>query len=100
MRIEVRRAGDLVWLQITANAYLHHMVRNIVGTLLDVQREADPRAAMAKVLAGARSALRRNDRARRRAVPVASRVPSAISAIPAPGGEIGCKLPRLSEQSR
>ncbi len=51
--IEVTRAGDLVSLQITANAYLHHMVRNIVGTLLDVQREADPRAAMAKVLAGA-----------------------------------------------
>src|ERR1700690_4228165 len=40
--IEVSRAGDLVSLEITANAYLHHMVRNIVGTLLDVQREADP----------------------------------------------------------
>jgi len=51
--IEVTRAGDLVSLQITANAYLHHMVRNIVGTLLDVQREADPKTAMAKVLASA-----------------------------------------------
>jgi tRNA pseudouridine38-40 synthase len=51
--IEVTRAGDLVSLQITANAYLHHMVRNIVGTLLDVQREADPKAAMAAVLASA-----------------------------------------------
>ena len=51
--IEVTRAGDLVSLQITANAYLHHMVRNIIGTLLAVQREADPKAAMAKVLAGA-----------------------------------------------
>ena len=49
-RIEVRRAGDYVWLEITANAYLHHMVRNIVGTLLDVQREAEPAAAMARVL--------------------------------------------------
>jgi tRNA pseudouridine38-40 synthase len=49
-RIEVRRAGDYVWLEITANAYLHHMVRNIVGTLLDVQREAQPAAAMARVL--------------------------------------------------
>jgi tRNA pseudouridine38-40 synthase len=27
-------------------------VRNIVGTLLEVQREADPPAAMARVLAG------------------------------------------------
>jgi tRNA pseudouridine38-40 synthase len=51
--IEVTREGDYLWLEITANAYLHHMVRNIVGTLLDVQREAEPFAAMAKVLAGA-----------------------------------------------
>ena len=51
--IEVNRTGDLVSLEIVANAYLHHMVRNIVGTLLDVQRDADPKAAMAKVLAGA-----------------------------------------------
>ena len=49
-RIEVRREGDYLWLEIEANAYLHHMVRNIVGTLLDVQRESDPAAAMARVL--------------------------------------------------
>jgi tRNA pseudouridine38-40 synthase len=51
-RIEVRREGDYVWLEIAANAYLHHMVRNVVGTLMAVQREADPAAAMARVLAG------------------------------------------------
>ena len=51
--IEVTREGDYVWVQISANAYLHHMVRNIVGTLMDVQRESDPRSSMAKVLAGA-----------------------------------------------
>ena len=51
-RIEVRREGDYVWLEFAANAYLHHMVRNIVGTLLAVQAEADPAAAMAGVLAG------------------------------------------------
>jgi tRNA pseudouridine38-40 synthase len=51
-RIEVRRTGDTVWVEIEANAYLHHMVRNIVGTLLDVQREPDPQAAMARILAG------------------------------------------------
>ncbi len=49
-RIDVRRDGDYLWLEIAANAYLHHMVRNIVGTLLDVQREADPAAAMTRVL--------------------------------------------------
>jgi tRNA pseudouridine38-40 synthase len=51
-RIEVQRQGDTVWVEIEANAYLHHMVRNIVGTLLDVQREPDPAAAMARILAG------------------------------------------------
>jgi tRNA pseudouridine38-40 synthase len=51
-RIHVERAGDTVWLEIEANAYLHHMVRNIVGTLLDVQVEADPVGAMARILAG------------------------------------------------
>ena len=50
-RIEVRREGDYLWLEITANAYLHHMVRNIVGTLLAAQGEAEPAAAMARVLA-------------------------------------------------
>jgi tRNA pseudouridine38-40 synthase len=49
-RIEVRREGDYLWMEIAANAYLHHMVRNIVGTLLDVQREPEPAAAMARVL--------------------------------------------------
>jgi tRNA pseudouridine38-40 synthase len=49
--IEVRREGDYLWLEITANAYLHHMVRNIVGTLLKVQSHADPCAAMLEVLA-------------------------------------------------
>ena len=51
-RIEVRREGDYLWLEVTANAYLHHMVRNIVGTLIEVQTAADPAAAMAQVLAG------------------------------------------------
>ncbi len=51
-RIHVERSGDTVWLEIEANAYLHHMVRNIVGTLLDVQQGTDPAGAMAAILAG------------------------------------------------
>ncbi|MGA2188888.1 MAG: tRNA pseudouridine(38-40) synthase TruA [Steroidobacteraceae bacterium] len=51
-RIQVERMGDTVRLEIAANAYLHHMVRNIVGTLLDVQCRADPAGAMAGILAG------------------------------------------------
>ncbi len=49
--VRVRRDGDYVWIDISANAYLHHMVRNIVGTLLDVQLASDPAAAMLTVLA-------------------------------------------------
>jgi tRNA pseudouridine38-40 synthase len=49
-RIEVHRDGDWVWMQITANAYLHHMVRNIVGTLVEAQREADPEGSMRRIL--------------------------------------------------
>jgi tRNA pseudouridine38-40 synthase len=49
-RIEVRRDGDWIWVEITANAYLHHMVRNIVGTLMDAQRETDPEGSMHRIL--------------------------------------------------
>jgi tRNA pseudouridine38-40 synthase len=50
--IQVVREGDYLWLEIVANAYLHHMVRNIVGTLLDAQREAEPLEAVRRVLQG------------------------------------------------
>lgn len=35
-RLEVRRFGELVVVEICANAFLHHMVRNIAGALLAV----------------------------------------------------------------
>lgn len=35
-RIAVTRRGDRVILEVEANAFLHHMVRNIVGTLLRI----------------------------------------------------------------
>lgn len=34
--IEVRRAGDLIYFDIRANAFLYHMVRNIAGSLIAV----------------------------------------------------------------
>jgi tRNA pseudouridine38-40 synthase len=49
--IRVERSGDRISLEIRANAYLHHMVRNIVGTLIRVQEKADPAVAMAEILA-------------------------------------------------
>jgi tRNA pseudouridine38-40 synthase len=50
--IDVQRSGDYVLLDFTANAYLHHMVRNIVGTLIEAQGDSDPQARIAAVLAG------------------------------------------------
>jgi tRNA pseudouridine38-40 synthase len=35
-RIAVRRQGDRIVVTLTANAFLHHMVRNIVGSLIQV----------------------------------------------------------------
>lgn len=35
-RIEITRSGDTILLDFTANAFLHHMVRNLVGSLVYV----------------------------------------------------------------
>jgi tRNA pseudouridine38-40 synthase len=48
--LRVQREADYVWIEINANAYLHHMVRNIVGTLLEVQEAPEPAAAMRAIL--------------------------------------------------
>jgi tRNA pseudouridine38-40 synthase len=50
--ISVRRDGDLVDVEVQANAFLHHMVRNIVGSLLMVGRGEKPEAWIAELLAG------------------------------------------------
>lgn len=34
--VEVSRRGDMVFIDIKANAFLHHMVRNIAGTLIEI----------------------------------------------------------------
>ena len=36
IKLQVSRSGDLVVIDITANAFLHHMVRNIAGVLIAV----------------------------------------------------------------
>jgi tRNA pseudouridine38-40 synthase len=51
-RLTVRRDGPLIRIDVTANAFLHHMVRNIAGTLAMVGRgEAGP-GWVESVLAG------------------------------------------------
>lgn len=50
--IHVRREGDVVEVEVQANAFLHHMVRNIVGSLLMVGSGERPQAWMGELLAG------------------------------------------------
>ncbi|MGH8129559.1 MAG: tRNA pseudouridine(38-40) synthase TruA [Steroidobacteraceae bacterium] len=48
--ISVRGEGPLVVMDISANSYLHHMVRNIVGTLMQVGAGDRPPAWVAETL--------------------------------------------------
>ena len=49
--LTVERAGDFVTIRVTANAFLHHMVRNLSGLLLAVGRGDAAPAIAAEVLA-------------------------------------------------
>ncbi len=51
-RIAVTRHGDWVTLEVTANAFLQHMVRNIAGTLAEIGLGERPVEWAAEVLAG------------------------------------------------
>ncbi|MBA2237396.1 MAG: tRNA pseudouridine(38-40) synthase TruA [Lysobacter sp.] len=50
--IHVRREGDVVEVEVQANAFLHHMVRNIVGSLLLVGCGERPDGWIGELLAG------------------------------------------------
>jgi tRNA pseudouridine38-40 synthase len=50
--ISVRRDGERVSVQVQANAFLHHMVRNIVGSLVPIGRGEQPEQWAAQLLAG------------------------------------------------
>jgi tRNA pseudouridine38-40 synthase len=50
--LALRRVGDFVLLEVTANAFLHHMVRNIAGLLIHIGHgEAEPAFAAAVLAA-------------------------------------------------
>ena len=87
-RLGVRRNGDWLIIEATANAFLHHMVRNIAGLLIAVGKGEAPPQWAAQVLAG---------RDRRSSAPTAPadglylwsvRYPEAF-ALPEPLGEPG-----------
>jgi tRNA pseudouridine38-40 synthase len=50
--LSVTRAGDEIVISCTANGFLRHMVRNIVGTLVEVGRGMRPPAEVKRVLDG------------------------------------------------
>lgn len=50
-RIEFTRENDLIHMEIEANGFLHHMVRNIVGSLMQVGSGEKPAGWVAEVLA-------------------------------------------------
>ncbi|TVP52566.1 MAG: tRNA pseudouridine(38-40) synthase TruA [Halomonadaceae bacterium] len=50
--LSVQRQGHFVLLDITANAFLHHMVRNIAGSLMSVGAGEQPSRWIAEVLQG------------------------------------------------
>jgi tRNA pseudouridine38-40 synthase len=52
LSIVVRRENETVHFELQANAFLHHMVRNIVGSLVLVGRGEQPEDWLAALLAG------------------------------------------------
>ncbi len=51
-RISVKREGNLVVLDVAGSGFLHHMIRNIVGTLLPIGRGEQPLESMKYILEG------------------------------------------------
>ncbi|MCC7247538.1 MAG: tRNA pseudouridine(38-40) synthase TruA [Lysobacter sp.] len=51
-RLDVTREGDVVVFTVQANAFLHHQVRNMVGSLLEVGAGERPESWIAEVLEG------------------------------------------------
>ncbi|MGD2119027.1 MAG: tRNA pseudouridine(38-40) synthase TruA [Chromatiales bacterium] len=50
-RLDVQRDGDMIVLSLQANAFLHHMVRNIAGVLIAIGKQEQPVGWAAEVLA-------------------------------------------------
>jgi len=59
-QLDIHAQGDFYWFYLQANAFLHHMVRNLVGALLTVGMGRQTPAWMAQLL---------SERDRRRAAP-------------------------------
>ncbi len=51
LRVDVTRDGDWISIDVEANAFLHHMVRNIVGSLVEIGRGDRPPDSLQALLA-------------------------------------------------
>lgn len=51
-RLDVTQDGDVIYFDVQANAFLHHMVRNLVGSLLLIGRGEQPVTWMKTLLDG------------------------------------------------
>ena len=52
MQFEMHQSGEQIVFELRANAFLHHMVRNLVGTVMEVGRGAQPPQWVKAVLDG------------------------------------------------
>ncbi|MFN7087147.1 MAG: tRNA pseudouridine(38-40) synthase TruA [Burkholderiales bacterium] len=95
-RLSVERRGDYVIFELRANAFLHHMVRNIVGCLVYVGKGKYPPQWLGEVLAG---------RDRMRAAPTFSAAGLYLADVvygsewelPAPRAELPCLAKLVAE---
>ena len=51
-QFDIRQRGEMLVFQLRADAFLHHMVRNLIGSLLYVGQGKQPPEYLAKLLAG------------------------------------------------
>jgi tRNA pseudouridine38-40 synthase len=51
-RLTVERRGDWVIIEATANAFLHHMMRNIAGLLIAIGKQEAPPGWAGEILEG------------------------------------------------
>jgi tRNA pseudouridine38-40 synthase len=99
----VERKGNLIVFRFSANAFLHHMVRNLVGALVYVGCERQPRGWLTQLLAtppsaSPPSARRRSRRSHREPHAHQDLRPARSRARPHRGrGGRGCDRPRLPQ---
>ena len=49
-RLEIRKKKDFLYIEIEANGFLYKMVRNMVGTLLEISTKNLPKGSMGRIL--------------------------------------------------